>query len=99
MTSARATSARMPYKQDIMNDTTPLSDQEYKQYRVMCGIHILLPTYEVHKPAQLPQAPTKGAIKALRKVMAYLANDCRCLGSKETLGICAMTRRQCHGYK
>ena len=33
MTSARATSAPMPYKQDIMNDTTPLSDQEHKQYR------------------------------------------------------------------
>ena len=79
MTSARATSAPMPYKQDIMNDTTPLSDQEHKQYRSWVGsLSYFLHTrydiaYEVHRLAQFLQAPTKGAMKALRKVMAYLA--------------------------
>ena len=33
MSAVRATSAPMPYKQDIMSDTTLLSEQEHKQYR------------------------------------------------------------------
>ena len=79
MTSVRATTAPMPYKQDVMSDTTPLSDQEHKQYRSWVGsLSYFLHTrydiaYEVHRLAQFLAAPTKGAMKALRRVMAYLA--------------------------
>ena len=79
MTAVRATSAPMPYKHDIVSDTTPLSDQEHKQYRSWVGsLSYFLHTrydiaYEVGRLAQYLAAPTKGAMKALRRVMAYLA--------------------------
>lgn len=101
MTGVRATTAPtcMPYKQDVMSNDTPLSVQEHNKYRSWVGsLSNFLHTrydiaYEVHRLAQFLAAPTKGAMKALRRVMAYLATvPDKCLEVPRVVG------DTCHMY-
>ena len=59
-------------------DLTPLSNQEHKQYRALVGSLTWYTTtrydiaYEVNRLAQKLSEPTKGAMKGVQRVMAYL---------------------------
>ena len=78
MSGCRATTAPMPYKDEILTDTIPVSEQEHKQYMSQvgslqwyAGIRYDI-AFEVTRLAQYLAKPTKGAMKALKRVMAYL---------------------------
>ena len=79
MAQVREVTAPMPTKEEILSDDTGVSEQEHQEYRakvgslswfVVCRHDI---AYEVSRLAQYLAAPTKGAMKALRRVMGYLA--------------------------
>jgi len=79
MTEVRHITAPMPTKTEILSDDTGVSEQEHRDYRakvgslswfVCCREDI---AYEVSRLAQYLAKPTKGAQKALRRVMGYLA--------------------------
>ena len=78
MDSARYTSAPMPNKDEIYSDVTPLSQQEHSIYRSIIGSLVWFTltrwdiAHDVNRLSQWLSAPTKGAMKALRRVMAYL---------------------------
>jgi len=78
MAGSRLTTAPMPYKEEILSDTTPVSEQEHKLYMSQvgslqwyAGIRYDI-AYEVTRLAQFLSKPTRGAMKALRRVLAYL---------------------------
>ena len=78
MWTCRPQTAPMPYKHEIYSDTTPLSIQEHKRYRMLVG-HLTWFTvtrydiaYEINRLAQHLQAPTKGSMKGVIRVMAYV---------------------------
>ena len=80
MVSARSTSAPMPDKQEIYSDDTPLSQQEHAKYRSIVGSLVWFTltrwdiAHDVNRLSQWLSAPTKGSMKALRRVMAYLSS-------------------------
>ena len=78
MWACKPQTAPMPYKHEIYSDTTPLSIQEHKTYRTLVG-HLTWFTvtrydiaYEVNRLAQHLQTPTKGSMKGVLRVMAYV---------------------------
>ena len=78
MSGSRLTTAPMPYKEEILSDTSPVSEQEHKKYMSQVGslqwyanIRYDI-AYEVTRLAQFLSKPTRGAMKALRRVLAYL---------------------------
>ena len=79
MTQVKDVTAPMPTKEEILSDDTGVSEQEHKEYRAKVGSLSWFVTcrddiaYEVSRLAQYLSAPTKGALKALRRVMGYLA--------------------------
>ena len=71
-----------PYKHEIYSDSTPLSIQEHKTYRTLVG-HLTWFTvtrydiaYEANRLAQHLQAPSKGCMKGVLRVMAYVRHTC-----------------------
>ena len=78
MDRARGQYAPMPDKHEISSDPAPVSEQEHKRYRSLVGsLNYFCETrfdimYEVTRLAQGLAAPTKGHMKALHRVMAYL---------------------------
>ena len=75
----RGTTAPMPYKEELTTDKTEVSDQEHKWFRSVLGSLAWYTNvrydiaYEVNRIAQYSSKPTKGAMKALRRVLAYLS--------------------------
>ena len=76
---SRNTSAPMPYKVELTQDTEELGDQEHKWFRSVLGslgwytnVRYDI-AYEVSRIAQYLAKPTKGAMKALRRVLAYVS--------------------------
>ena len=69
----------MPYKSEIMSDPSPVSDQDHSLYRSIVGSlqwyagYRYDIAYEVTRLAQCLANPTKGAMKALRRVVAYIS--------------------------
>ena len=67
-----------PYKDEIYSDLTPLSQQEHKLYRSLVGSLSWFTVtrydiaYEVNRLAQYLAKPTKGCMKGVRRVMAYV---------------------------
>ena len=80
MWSVRHVDAPMPHKEEIFSDTTPLSKQEHATYRSLVGSLVWFTqtrwdiAHDVNRLSQWLSAPTKGAMKALRRVMSYLAS-------------------------
>ena len=78
MSGSRTTTAPMPYKQEILGDTELVSEQEHKTYMSQVGSLQWYAgmrydiAFEVTRLAQFLSKPTKGAMKALRRVLAYL---------------------------
>ena len=99
MLNTRVVSAPMPYKSEIVSDNTPLSKQEHARYRAMVGSLTWYTNlrwdiaYEVNRLAQCLAAPTKGAMKALTRVMGYLASTC-----DRQLQVCRMKGNTWHNY-
>ena len=80
MTEIQPVTAPMPGKQEILSDESGVSEQEHKQYRAAVGSLSWFVgcrddiAYEVSRLAQYLSAPTQGALKALRRVVGYLAS-------------------------
>ena len=80
MMNVRHVSAPMPYKNEMYSDDTLLSMQQHEEYRSMVGslVYFALLRYDIaHDVSRLSAVvskPTKGAMKALNRVMAYLAS-------------------------
>jgi hypothetical protein len=78
MSTARAQHAPMPDKHEISSDPELATAQEHKMYRSQVGSLMYFTEtrndimYEVSRLSQGIAAPTKGHMKALRRVMAYL---------------------------
>ena len=78
MDKARGQYAPMPDKHEISSDPIPVTEYEHKQYRSLVGsLNYFCETrrdiaYEVTRLAQGLAAPTRGHMKALKRVMAYL---------------------------
>jgi hypothetical protein len=77
---AKNAKSPMPIKQAIYNDDTPLTKTEHKEYRSIVGSMMWFATgtrydiaHSVARLAQWLQAPTKGAMDAARRVLAYMA--------------------------
>ena len=75
----RRTAAPMPYKGELTEDKSGVSEQEHRWYRSMLGslnwytnIRYDI-AYEVARLAQYAAKPTRGAMKALKRVLAYLS--------------------------
>jgi hypothetical protein len=78
---ARST-APMPNKSEIYADTTPCTASEHKWYRSMVGSLQWFAvmsrwdiSYAVARAAQFLSAPTRGAVKAVRRILAYLSQN------------------------
>ena len=80
MSSARHIEAPMPQKGEMHSDITPLSNQDHSTYRSLIGSLVWFTqtrwdiAHDVNRLSQWLSAPTKGAMKALRRVMSYLAS-------------------------
>ena len=78
MHGAKPQYAPMPDKHEISSDPEPLSDAEHKVYRSRVGSLMYFTEtrmdimYEVSRLSQGLAAPTRGHMKALTRVMAYL---------------------------
>ena len=76
---SRLTTAPMPYKAELTQDTAGVSDQEHKWFRSVLGSLNWYTNvrydiaYEVARIAQYSAKPTKGAMKALKRLLAYLS--------------------------
>ena len=79
MAQVREVTAPMPTKVEILSEDKGVSEQEHVEYRAKVGSLSWFVgcrddiAYEVSRLAQYLAAPTKGALKALRRVIAYLA--------------------------
>ena len=79
MVNVRHVSAPMPYKDELYSDDTLLSEQEHKEYRSIVGSLVYYTglrydiAHDVNRLSQKVSQPTKGSMKALRRVLAYLA--------------------------
>ena len=79
MWNVRPVTSPMPDKNEIYSDRTPLSHQEHARFRSLVGSLVWYTNtrwdiaHEVNRLSQWLSAPTKGSMKALRRVMAYLA--------------------------
>ena len=73
------TSAPMPHKAELTNNTEEVSEQEHRWFRSVLGslgwyTNVRYDIgYEVNRIAQYSSKPTKGAMKALRRVLAYVS--------------------------
>ena len=76
---SRTTTAPMPYKGELTQDPEGVSEQEHKWFRSTLGSLNWYTNarydiaYEVARIAQYSAKPTKGAMKALRRLLAYMS--------------------------
>ena len=72
--------APMPDRDELTSDPTPVTPKQHKWVRRVVGALSYYAnttrfdiSYEVNRVAQYLQAPTLGTIKALKRILAYLA--------------------------
>ena len=82
MWGCRTAQAPMPDKDEMLDDMRPVTPQEHKWIRSNVGsmgyYMYAVQTrwdiaYEINRIAQMLESPTQGTLKAVRRVMAYLA--------------------------
>ena len=80
MWGCRTVQAPMPDKDEMLDDMRSVTAQEHKWIRSNVGSmgYYAVQTrwdiaYEINRIAQMLESPTQGTLKAVRRVMAYLA--------------------------